>query len=115
MPLPDDATRLRHILESARKAARFANGRSSGDLFSDEMLLLAITRLLEIIGEAATGISEEFKARYPEIPWRQMSGMRNRLIHGYFDVEPRLVWETVVTELPFLIEQVQAVIEREAR
>jgi len=113
MPLPDDATRLRHIVESAQKAAHFARGKSSEDFVTDEMLLLAVTRLLEIIGEAGASISDEFKARHAEIPWRKMSGMRNRLIHGYFDVEPRLVWETVVEDLPPLVRRVEAVIEKE--
>jgi len=116
MPLPDDATRLRHILESARKAVRFAAGkRHSEDLVSDEVLFLAIVHLLGIIGEAAAGVSDEFKTGHPETPWRQMTATRNRLIHGYFDVEPRLVWETVVTDLPVLIKRVQAVIEGQAR
>ena len=110
MPLPDDSTRLRHILESARKAVRFAQSKGNAGPVKDEILLLAIIRLLEIIGEAATGVSDEFKARHANIPWRQMTSMRNRLIHGYFDVEPRLVWQTVATELPSLIKQVETVI-----
>ncbi len=111
MPPPDDAARLHHILESARKAVRFTQGKSAEDLIGDEVLSLAIIRLLEVIGEGAAGISPKFKATHAEIPWRQMSAMRNHLIHGYFDVEPRLVWETVVADLPMLIEQVQAAIE----
>ncbi len=111
MPQPDDATRLRHILESARKAVRFTRGKNAEDLINDEVLSLAVIRLLEVIGEGAAGISPVFKARHPEIPWRQMSATRNHLIHGYFDVEPRLVWETVVADLPMLIEQVQAAVE----
>ncbi len=111
MPLPDDATRLHHILDSARTAVRFAAGHTGDDLLTDDMLFLALTRLLEIIGEAAAGVSAEFKSAHPEVPWRQMSAMRNRLIHGYFDVNRRLVWETVTSDLPPVIHQVQAAIE----
>ncbi len=111
MHLPDDATRLHHILDSARMAVRFAAGHTGDDLLTDDMLFLALTRLLEIIGEAAAGVSAEFKSAHPEIPWRQMSAMRNRLIHGYFDVNRRLVWETVTGDLPPVIHQVQAAIE----
>ena len=113
MPLPDDASRLRHILDSARKAVQFTQGKSLDDLDSDELLTLAITRLLEVIGEASTGITEGLRLKYPEIPWRQMSDMRNRLIHGYFDVDHKLVWETAVRELPPLIVQLERVLVAE--
>jgi uncharacterized protein with HEPN domain len=113
MAPPDDATRLRHILDSARKTIQFACGKGLDDLVADEKLLLALTRLLEIIGEAAAGVSDEFRKRHPEVPWRQMSDTRNRLIHAYFDTDPRLVWETVEGELPSLIQQVEAIVKRE--
>jgi uncharacterized protein with HEPN domain len=113
MPHPDDTTRLRHTMESAHKAIRFTAGRSRTDFINDEVLLLAVIRLLEIIGEAASGISDDFKSQHPEIPWRKMSDMRNRLIHGYFDVEPRLVWETLLADLPPLVEKLQAALKNE--
>jgi uncharacterized protein with HEPN domain len=79
------------------------------------MLSFALIRLLEIIGEAAGGVSEGLRTRYPNIAWRQMSRMRNRLIHGYFEVNHDLVWETVSTELPPLVAQLGQAIEKEAR
>jgi uncharacterized protein with HEPN domain len=69
--------------------------------------------LLEIIGEAARGLSPVIQNRYPEIPWRQMAGMRNRLIHGYFDVDPDLIWQTVTVELPPLVRQIKRIIKQE--
>ncbi len=75
---------------------------------------LALVRLLEIIGEAANGISQEMRDKYPQIAWRQMTSMRNRLIHGYFDVNPELVWENVTGELPPLMIQLQEAIEKES-
>lgn len=76
---------------------------------------MALVRLLEIIGEAAWGISEKLRDRYPEIEWRQMASMRNRLIHGYFDVDNELVWEKVKTEMPPLIARIKAVIKKESK
>ena len=80
-------------------------------LDKNEVLELALVRLLEIIGEAASGISSEFREKYPNISWRQMTTMRNRLIHGYFEVNMDIVWMTVTTELPPLIEQLQQVLD----
>jgi uncharacterized protein with HEPN domain len=113
MPVIDDASRLQHLLEAAQKAVRYTKNRKRADLNSDELLGLGLIRLLEIIGEAAWGISDNIRSKYPEIAWRQMSDMRNRLIHGYFDVNNDLVWETVTLELPPLITQIKAVIKDE--
>ena len=113
MTPPDDAIRLHHILDSASRAVEFTHGKSRDDLDRNEVLTLALTRLLEIIGEASTGITEEFRAKHTEIPWRQMSDMRNRLIHGYFDINHELVWETIVCELPPLIVQLEKVLAEE--
>ena len=113
MPPPDDATRLHHILDSAAKAVRFTYRKTREDLRSDELLALALVRLLEIIGEASIGITEGLRAKYPEIPWRQMSDTRNRLIHGYFDINYELVWETVAQELPPLIVKLEKVLIKE--
>lgn len=77
------------------------------------MLGLALIRLLEVIGEAASGVSEGFRARHASIPWRQMTNMRNRLIHGYFDVSYNAVWETVNQELPPLIGQLERILAAE--
>ena len=61
---------------------------------------MALTRLLEIVGEAATQISETFQTAHPELPWRSMRGTRNRLIHGYFEVDHDVIWEIVTKDLP---------------
>jgi uncharacterized protein with HEPN domain len=113
MPVIDDVSRLQHILGAAQKAVRYTKTRKRADLDTDELLALGLIRLLEIIGEAAWGISEDLRRKYPEIAWRQMSGMRNRLIHGYFDVNNDLVWETATIELPPLITRIKVVIKKE--
>jgi uncharacterized protein with HEPN domain len=102
MPL-EDSVRLRHILDAATEATRFVEGRDRSDLDSNDMLSLALVRLLEIIGEAAHGVSSELRAAHTEINWAGMTGMRNRLIHGYFDVNLDIVWQTITVDLPPLI------------
>jgi uncharacterized protein with HEPN domain len=106
----DDESYLRHILDAARKAISFTDNRSKTDLDEDEMLMLSLTRLLEIIGEAANGVSESFREEHKDIPWKKMIGMRNRLIHGYFDIDPDIVWETVKTDLPPLVSKLEKII-----
>lgn len=104
-----DAVRLRHILDAAREAVAFAKGRSRPDLDADHMLTLALVRLLEIVGEAARGISTGFSEAHPDVPWRKMAGMRDRLIHGYFDVNLDVVWKTVGEDLPPLLAQLEKI------
>lgn len=107
MRQPDDVARLRHMLDAALKAVQFVRGRNRGDLDADEQLTLSLTRLLEIIGEAAGKVSEQGCKFYPEIPWPQVVGMRNRLIHAYFEVDLDEIWRTVQEDLPLLIAQLQ--------
>jgi uncharacterized protein with HEPN domain len=102
-----DAVRLRHIVDAAREALAFVEERSRADLNTDHMLSLALVRLLEIIGEAARGVSPAVRQSHPEIAWSKMAGMRDRLIHGYFDVNLDIVWETVTQDLPGLIAGVE--------
>jgi uncharacterized protein with HEPN domain len=105
----NDGVRLRHMLDAAREAVSFAKGRARPDLDSDRMLNLALVRLLEIIGEAARGLSPEFRDAHPATPWKQISGMRDRLIHGYFDVNLDVVWQTVTQDLQPLITQLEEI------
>ena len=99
---PDDAIRLRHMPDAARSAQEFAAGRSRGDLETDKMLLFAVVRAIEIVGEAASRISAETRSATPSIPWPEIVAMRNRLIHAYFDVDLDILWKTVTIEIPDL-------------
>lgn len=109
--LPEaDVIRLRHMLDSAEEAVHFAQDRSRADLDHDRMLSLAIVRDIEIIGEAAANVSAETQAACPGLPWPSIVGMRNRLIHAYFDVDLDRVWETITDDLPILIEELRAII-----
>lgn len=106
----DDNIRIRHILDAAREAIQFAEGRKRVELDTDRKLNLSLVRLLEIIGEAARSISEEFRDSHPDLSWKSMVGMRDRLIHGYFDVNLDVVWETVTQDLPSLIAQLEKIV-----
>lgn len=77
------------------------------------MIQDAVIRQLEIIGEAATRTSEEMQRRYDDVPWHDITGMRNKLIHGYFGVDVDVVWETVVEDLPELKRQLEAMLAEE--
>jgi len=109
----DDRIRMRHMLDSARKALEFARGRSRSDLDKNEMLALALVRLLEVLGEAAKAVSEELRRSHPEISWKQLAGTRDRLIHGYFDVDLDIVWQIVTADLPALLSALEKILARE--
>ena len=107
MNSPDDITRLEHILESAQEAISFLGDMNKGALQENRMALQAIVRSVEIIGEAAARISPTYRDNHPEILWDRIIGMRNRLVHAYFDIDYELVYSTVKTDLPLLIDQIR--------
>jgi len=107
MSKTEDAVRLRHMLDAARKAVEFTKHCKRTDLDRDEKLALSVVRLLEILGEAAKNVSSQCQTEYPTIPWRQIAGTRDRLIHGYFDVDLDIVWKIVSTDIPPLIVQLE--------
>ena len=106
-----DAVRLRHMLDAAHKARAFMRNRSRSELESDEMLALAVVRLLEILGEAAARVSPAVQAELPNIPWRQIIGTRNRLIHGYFNVDLDIIWTILQHDLPTCTTELETAIE----
>jgi uncharacterized protein with HEPN domain len=106
----DDETRLRHMLDAAREATDMAAGQQRVDLDTDRKLCLSLVHLLEIVGEAAAGVSQEARRRHVELPWKRMRGMRNRLIHAYFDVNLDVVWQTIQEDLPGLVAQLEGIL-----
>ncbi|MBV8205220.1 MAG: DUF86 domain-containing protein [Acidobacteria bacterium] len=105
---PDDAGRLQHMIDAAEDMLRFVAGRSRGDLDSDRLLLYALVRALEVFGEAAGQLSAELRRSAPEIPRITIISMRNRLIHGYADVDAKIVWRTVTEDVPPLLDALRA-------
>ncbi len=102
-----DRVRLQHMLDAARAAVIFAEGKTRESLDSDLQLQFALTRAISIIGEAAGRISETTQQQLPSLPWTAMRGMRNLLVHTYFDVNLDVVWETVQQDLPPLITNLE--------
>ena len=103
----DNKTRLLHILNAASKAVKLVENKSFQELEDDEVLTLALVKLIEIVGEASSRLSKEFQAEHPEIPWSGIIGMRNRLVHAYFDINLKVIWQTTQEDLPALIEQLK--------
>jgi uncharacterized protein with HEPN domain len=99
----DDGVRLRHMLDAARQAIAFAQGRSRADLDQDLQLALALTRLVEIVGEASKNVTSETKEKLAQVPWRAIAGTRDRLVHAYFDVDLDRLWRIVSVDLPLLV------------
>ena len=110
----EDHIRFQHMLEHALESVAMIKGKSRTDLNRDRMLELALVRLIEIVGEAAARVSQEGQARFSLVPWRQVVGMRNRLIHGYDEVDRDVLWSTIQDDLPPLIESLQKIIKAPA-
>ena len=102
--------RMRHMLDAAKEAASFVQGKQRSDLQSNRMLVLSVVRLIEVIGEAASQVTKEFQQAHSEIPWPLIVGMRNRLIHAYFDIDLDRVWDTVNDDLPPLMLQLEQLV-----
>lgn len=108
--LPEkDLTRLRHMLDYAQEAVAFVQNTSFSDFIADRKLHLAVTHLIELVGEAANHISSETQNQYPQIPWPQVIGMRHRLIHGYDFLDYGILWQTVQDDFPSLIQTLKEI------
>ena len=101
------------MLDRAREAVDMTGGRSRSDMDTNRMLNLALVRLMEVIGEAAGRVPENFRSRHPQVPWRDITDLRNRLIHGYDSVDFDRLWTIIQDDLPHLIEQLEIIVEQE--
>src|ERR1700722_4416965 len=97
-----DFVRIQHMLQAAKIISSFIEGRERQNLDTDRLLLSGVLRELEVLGEAAGRISKSTRDLHPGIPWNQMIGMRNRLIHAYFDINHDIVWKTAKEFVPML-------------
>ena len=98
------------MLDSSTDILVFINNKERQDLDKDRMLVLSLVKSIEIIGEAANKISDELKSKHSSIPWEDIIGMRNRLIHTYFDIDYDIVWQTIKNEVPKLVEELKKII-----
>jgi uncharacterized protein with HEPN domain len=101
-----DRAYLKHILEAISNIEKFIEGLTKEDFLENVEKQYAVVRGLEIIGEATKNLSRELKAKHREIPWRDIAGMRNKLIHKYFGIDLELVWVTIKNKLPEFKKQV---------
>jgi len=107
-----DAVRLRHMQEAVTLALNMTGASSRSDLASDSMLAMALTRCLEVLGEAASKLSPDARLRFPNIPCAKMISMRNHLIHAHFDVDLDVLWTTVSEDLPPLLPVLQYALDQ---
>ena len=107
---PDDRVRLRHIGDALKAAMRFVEGRSREDLDKDRMLAFALLHAIQIVGEAASKISVDFREQHPQIPWVLITGLRHRLVHAYFDINHDILWTTATESVPELLGQVDGIL-----
>ncbi len=106
----DDRVSLKDMLSHASEAVELLGGASREELGRNRVVQLALTRLVKIIGEAGNRVSQETQQKIPKIPWSQIIGMRNRLVHGYDLIDFDLLWDTVANDLPPLIEALQKIV-----
>lgn len=102
------------MLEAAENTQRFISAKSRADLDTDPMLLFALVRAIEIVGEAASRVSAEQRTASPTVPWTAIVAMRNRLIHAYFDIDRDIVWRTVTEEIPSLQSKILQLLPKES-
>lgn len=105
MPSNDEA-RLRHILDAAEELSKFLENKTEQELENDRLLQLALQKLIEIIGEAANQLSTDLKEKHPNIKWRLAVATRNRLSHGYFDIDTQIIWSTAKVDVPEFAAQI---------
>lgn len=110
-----DPALIDDMQNEARRALKFIQGRTRADLDDDDLLAYAVVRALEIIGEAATRVSDVTRQTYSDIEWRAIIGMRHRIVHDYLRIDYDIVWAITQNNLPALITQLQGIIDERAK
>ncbi|MFH1716266.1 MAG: DUF86 domain-containing protein [Planctomycetota bacterium] len=107
----EDKVRLQHMLDAAVEIRQYLESSTREDLDHDRKLVHSLVRLLEIIGEAASQVSEELRDSAPQIPWAVIIGMRNRLVHAYFSINLDVIWSTSTEDIPSLVTELRELVD----
>ena len=107
MPNRDPELLVEDILAAIRKVERYTTGMDWEGFRQDEKTTDAVVRNLEVVGEAVRRLPEDFIAQYPNVPWRQAAGLRNRIVHDYFGLDLEIIWEVIQHDLPKLRQQLE--------
>ena len=102
---------MEHIIESIERINRYISGKSFSDFVTDDMMYYAVVKNIEILGEASNMLTEAFRNGHPDTPWKLVSGMRNYIVHEYFQVDNKVVWDVITNDLPMLHRQVAAYLQ----
>ena len=105
--LIDTRTRLEHILQAARKAVSYTEGHTRAELDTDEPLAVTIIHFCALAGEAAKKVERNFQNAHPEVPWKELADLRNKLFHEYYAVDLDIVWHAAVIDLPGVIDSLE--------
>lgn len=105
-----DKSRLEHILQAIERIRRYTKGKTFDDFIADDMMYYAVVKNIEIIGEASNMLTEEFRNTHPDTPWKLVNGMRNYIVHEYFQVDNNVVWDVITGDLLLLEKQITAYI-----
>ena len=101
---------LTHIFESIEYIEEYTFGKDFEEFLEDTQLQDSVIRRIEIIGEAAKNLNDDIKEQYPDVPWKDIIGMRDVVVHGYFGVDPKIVWNVVIKDIPSLKNQIETII-----
>ena len=110
--MKDNTVYLRHILDAIAQIEDYLRSVSKERFMETRILQDGVVRRLEIIGEASRNVSEEFQQAHPEVPWGQIIGLRNRIIHAYFNVNLQIVWEIAQNDLPLLKQEADRILDK---
>lgn len=101
------------MLQAIERICRYTKGKNFEDFIADDMMYYAVVKNIEILGEASNMLTEEFRQEHPETPWKQVNGMRNYIVHEYFQVDNNVVWDVITNDLPILERQIKEYLTEE--
>ena len=101
------------MLQAIERICRYTKGKNFEDFIADDMMYYAVVKNIEILGEASNMLTEEFPQAHPKTPWKQVNGMRNYIVHEYFQVDNNVVWDVITNDLPILEQQIKEYLTEE--